>query len=175
MKKALIVAIGKNMAIGQNGKVPWDCKQDLEFFKEKTIGNVVIMGRRTYESIGRPLPDRYNIIVSNTTSVSGDNIITVKTLWEAFKIAERYFHYRGNHVDDTAFVIGGHNMYKEALTWVEQMYITYIQEHVPHADTFFPEFDYSEFEKKTIGIICRPIENEIPYCEFTEYTRKDVK
>ncbi|MBO7275815.1 MAG: dihydrofolate reductase [Clostridia bacterium] len=137
---ALIVARSKNNVIGKDGRIPWFIKGELKQFKELTSGHVVIMGRRSYEEIGRPLPNRKNIVVSNTTSFSGENLVTVGSLKEAIEIS---------HGEDI-FIGGGYRLFEEVLPIVDVMYITEIDTVVENGDVFFPEFDPSLFDM-TVG------------------------
>ncbi|WP_040194076.1 dihydrofolate reductase [Clostridium culturomicium] len=153
---SLIVAYGNNKVIGNLGKMPWDIKGELKRFKELTTGNVVIMGRRTYESIGRPLPDRMNIVISNTKEYNEVNVKTAKSLEEAIRMAG----------DKEIYISGGSRVYEEALSMVEKMYITEVDITID-GDTYFPEFDESRFIKE----INEKVDGEIPYVYVT-YTRK---
>lgn len=132
----LIVARSKNNVIGKNGEIPWKIKGEQKLFKELTTGNVVVMGRKSYEEIGHPLPNRTNIIVSRTTKYEGENLITVSSLEEALKIAD--------HSD--IYVAGGYGLYKEAIPFVDKMYITEVDMVVPDGDVFFPEFNVEDFD-----------------------------
>lgn len=132
----LIVARSKNNAIGKNGQIPWRIKGEQKQFKELTTGNVVIMGRKSYEEIGRPLPNRMNIVVSNTVNYTGENLATVKSLQEALELAG---------TEKNVYISGGYRLFLEALPLVDKMYITEVDTVVEEADTFFPEFDPSEF------------------------------
>lgn len=85
----LIVARSKNNVIGRNGEIPWKIKGEQKFFKELTIGNIVVMGRKSYEEIGHPLPNRQNIIVSKTMKYEGENLITVSSLAEALALSDK--------------------------------------------------------------------------------------
>jgi dihydrofolate reductase len=127
---SLIAAVGKNREIGKDGKLPWRLPADLSRFRELTKGHAVIMGRKTYESIGRPLPDRENFVVTRQADYEAPGCIVVGSLAGAIKQA------RG----DEAFVIGGAEIYREALPYAARMYLTEIDETFP-ADTYFPEFD----------------------------------
>ena len=131
---ALIVAHSKNRVIGNKGRIPWSIKGEQRRFKELTVGNVVIMGRRTFEEIGKPLPNRYTIVISSTKKYEDVNCTTVSSLEEALELS------KGRDV----FISGGVSLYKEALGFVDVMYITEIDMEV-EGDTFFPEFNYSEF------------------------------
>ena len=130
MQKALIVAYGRNGEIGAHGDLPWgrNLPGDLAQFKRRTTGGSIIMGRRTFESIGkRPLPDRENIVVSSTTAgVSG--VLTALSLESAYALA-RY----------PVFIIGGARLYEIALPTVDVIYATEVDATFPDADTFFPK------------------------------------
>lgn len=136
----LIVARSKNNVIGKNGEIPWKIKGEQKQFKELTTGNVVIMGRRSYEEIGHPLPNRETIVVSRTKKFEGDHVTTAQSVAEAIELAQ------GKDV----FISGGYSLYKEAMPLVDVMYITEIDLEVEDGDTFFPEFDVNDFEK-TVG------------------------
>lgn len=151
----LIVAKAKDNAIGKNGKIPWNIPEELQYFKEITVNSVVIMGRKTYESIGHPLSQRINIVISNTKKYSGENLYIVSSLNDALELANRY--------DKEVFIIGGERLYKETIDIVDKMYITEVFIDVKEADTFFPAIDNSKYDidyGKILG-------NEIKY-------RKDV-
>jgi len=153
---SLIVAYANNQVIGNKGCIPWKIKGEQKRFRELTTGNVVIMGRRSYEEIGRPLPNRTTIVVSNTENFDGDNCFTAKSLEEAIKIAG----------DRDIYISGGAKMYEEALPIVEKMYITEIDYDI-EGDTYFPTFNKSLFIKE----IDKVVDGEIPYTYIT-YTRK---
>ncbi|MBE5873698.1 MAG: dihydrofolate reductase [Lachnospiraceae bacterium] len=153
---ALIVAFAKNQVIGNNGCIPWKIKGEQKRFKELTTENVVIMGRRSYEEIGKPLPNRTTIVISNTKNFNGENCFTAKTLKEAIELAG----------DKDIYISGGAKLYEEALPLVEKMYITEIDCDI-NGDTFFPPFDKEQFIKE----IDERYEGEIPYTYVT-YTRK---
>lgn len=158
---ALIVAYSDNRVIGDKGKIPWTLENEKKRFKELTTGNVVIMGRKTYEEIGRPLPNRYTIVVSKTTSFESDNCTTAMSLDDAINIAKEKF----KETKDI-FIAGGEQLYKEAIECVDKMYITKLHARID-GDTYFPEFDESEFEQ----YIDEYVEEIIPYTYMT-YVRK---
>lgn len=153
---ALIVAYSKNRVIGLNGKIPWNIKGEKSRFKELTTGNVVIMGRRTFEEIGRPLPNRTTIVVSNTKIFSDKNCLTAHSLNEAIELS------KGKDI----FISGGERLYKEAIPLVKKMYITEI-DFETEGDTFFPFFDDTLFSKT----IDASFNAAIPY-KYLTYTRK---
>lgn len=136
----LIVARSKNNVIGKNGEIPWNIKGEQKQFKELTTGNVVIMGRKSFEEIGKPLPNRKNIIVSRNEKFSGENLITASSLQEALELTK----------GEKVFVAGGCGLYEEALPLVDVMYITEVDIEIEDGDVFFPEFDETEFEKTVI-------------------------
>lgn len=153
---ALIVAYAKNNVIGLNGKIPWNIKSEQKRFKDLTTNNVVIMGRKTFEEIEKPLPNRYTIVISNTKKFEYDNCTTVSSLKEALEIS------KGKDV----YISGGYAIYKEAIDIVDKMYITEIDLDVK-GDVFFPKFDESKFEK----ILEKTINDDVTYRYYT-YTKK---
>lgn len=153
----LIVARSKNNVIGKKGQIPWKIKGEQSQFKELTTCNVVIMGRKTYEEIGCPLPNRMNIVVSSTANYWGENLATAKSLQQAIEMA-------GNV---KIFIAGGYALFKEAVSLVDKMYITEVDMEIVDGDVFFPEFDEDDFEK----VIGEFRGDEIRYTR-TYYTRK---
>lgn len=152
----LIVAYGKNRVIGNKGCIPWRIKGEQKRFKELTTGNVVVMGRKSYEEIGRPLPNRMTYVVSRTKNFDEEGVKTVASIQEAIDLAG----------DKNVYISGGAGIYKEAMPYVEKMYITEV-ELEPEGDTFFPEFDENEFIRE----VDEEIDGEIPY-KYVTYTRK---
>ncbi len=132
----LIVARSKNNVIGKNGEIPWKIKGEQKQFRELTTGNVVVMGRKSYEEIGHPLPNRKNIIISKTQSYSDTNLITVSSLQEAIKLGD------GKDV----YIAGGYGLFKEAIPLVDKMYITEVDMFIDDGDVLFSEFNSDEFE-----------------------------
>ena len=141
----LIVACAKNNVIGKNGRIPWDLPEDRKRLKELTTGNVVIMGRRTFEEIfakfGRGLPDRETIVVSKNHDFDGEQLCTARSLDEAIAVAREKFPSKD------IFICGGESIYREAISkkLVEKMYITKVDLEID-GDTFFPQFDENEFD-----------------------------
>lgn len=139
----IIAAVAENGVIGAEGKIPWDIPEDLQHFKELTMGHTIVMGRRTYESIGRALPGRQNIIVSSTlTGAEGCAVVT--SLQQALESRER----------EDVFIIGGARLYAEALPLADVLDLTLVHA-APEGDTFFPAFDRQKyrcvFEEKHDG------------------------
>ncbi len=136
---SIIVAVaGKKRVIGKAGGLPWHIPEELKRFKEITLGHPIIMGRRTHESIGKVLPGRTNIVISRDSSYKAEGTIIVHSLDEALRLAQ------GQPGNNEVFVIGGGEIYKQAIALVDKLYLTVIDQEI-EGDTFFP--DYSEFKK----------------------------
>ena len=133
MEKCIIVAISDNNAIGRDNQLLWHISEDLKFFKRTTLGCPVIMGRKTFESIGRALPKRVNIVISRGFSTA-EEVAATTSLEEAFKVAEETNLER-------CFVIGGGQIYSQALPLVDSLIVTHVHTVIEDADTFFPEID----------------------------------
>ena len=162
MEKSIIVAFDRKGAIGRGGTMPWHLKGDLKHFKAETLGFPVIMGRRTFESIGRPLPGRQNIVVSSTqTPLEG--IDTVKSLEEALTLA-------GQSGAEKCFVMGGGMLYKAALPLMDSLVITHIDCEAESPDTFFPEIDPQQWEMVEKSSTIQGEGDDYPYC-FARYRR----
>ena len=130
MEKCIIVAIADNNAIGRNNELLWHISEDLRFFKRTTLGSPVIMGRKTFESIGRALPGRVNIVVSRGFS-TGEEVEVVNSLEDAFAVAE-------DTNLEKCFVIGGGQIYAQALDFADRLVVTHVHTVIEDADTFFP-------------------------------------
>ena len=135
-----IVAASENGVIGKHDWLPWDLPDELQYFRATTMGKPVIMGRKTYDSIGRPMPKRHNIVVSRDTSRVIDGCDVVASVQDAVKMAEK---------DDAteAFVIGGAQLYEQALPLVDRLYFTRVHTVVEGGDTFMPAVDWSQWKK----------------------------
>ena len=131
---SLIAALSENRVIGNQGKLPWHLKDDFRRFKERTLGHPIIMGRKTHESIGRPLPGRTNIVVTRDTSHEIPGCVVVKSLSEALAIAREA-------ESEEIFVIGGGQIYAEALLVADRLYLTLVHA-IMDGDTFFPEYSH---------------------------------
>ena len=133
MEKSIIVAISDNNAIGRDNQLLWHITEDLRFFKRTTLGSPIIMGRKTFESIGRALPKRVNIVVSRNFN-TGEEVAVAPSLEEAFNIAEE------TNLEQ-CFVIGGGQIYAQSLPLVDSLIVTHVHTVIEDADTFFPEID----------------------------------
>ncbi len=135
---SIICVLSKNRAIGKGNKLLWHIPQDLQHFKKITIGHPVIMGRKTFESIGQVLPQRTNIIVTRDKTYRQDKCLITHSLEEAIK--------KGKEIDSKElFVIGGGSIYAQTIDLADKLYLTIVDEFVEDADTFFPE--YNQFNK----------------------------
>ena len=136
----LVVAIGRNGVIGADGELPWPPTGDLAHFKTLTMGHPLIMGRTTYESIGRPLPGRTSIVLTRDASWSADGVVAAPDLARALAAAER--------LDDAVFLIGGAQVYAAALEAgvVDRMVVTHV--HLsPRGDAWFPAIDWEQWSE----------------------------
>ena len=134
---SIIAAIGKNLELGKDNKLLWYIPDDMKRFKMLTMGHPVIMGRTTYQSIGRPLPGRINIILTRDNSYKAPGCIVAYSLEEALTIARETD-------DKEVFIIGGGKVYEQAMNIADKLYLTIVEGKFD-ADTYFPE--YSRFEK----------------------------
>ncbi|WP_166251882.1 dihydrofolate reductase [Marinobacter salicampi] len=144
MRKALIVAMAANRVIGRNNALPWYLPGDLRYFKQATMGKPIIMGRKTWDSIGRPLPGRLNIVVSRDPEWPAPaGACAVNSLEAAFRMAEAQAELEGG---DEVMVIGGGQIYQEALPQIDRMYVTQVHDEVT-GDARFPEVNWDEWEE----------------------------
>jgi len=142
MTLAHIVAASENNVIGAAGLLPWSIPEDLKFFRDTTRGHAVIMGRKTYESLGKPLPNRLNVVVSRQKDYSVPGAIVVATLEEAYAVCKEHVAKWGELV----FIIGGGEIYKQSLKDVDLIYLTRI--HLPYpGDAKYPELELSKFNE----------------------------
>lgn len=134
----IAVAIAENYAIGKDNKLLWHMPEDTKFFKRTTSGHAVIMGRKTFDSVGKPLPNRQNIVVTHKTELEIPGAVVVNSLESAYKAVEQ--------PDAQIFVIGGAEIYKKALPDVQRIYLTTIH-HTFDGDTFFPKLDMDDWQE----------------------------
>ena len=161
MERCLIVAAAENNAIGVRGDLPWHISEDLKYFKKVTHGYPVIMGRTTYESIGRPLPGRKNIVLTGRGELH-PALCCVSSLPEAYAAAEG---------SDKCFIIGGASVYAAVLDSVDKIYLTRVHTTIEDADAFFPELDYSVWELESKSETFTDEETGFEF-EFLVYDRK---
>ena len=133
---SIIVAVARNGMIGGDNKLLWHISEDLKRFKAITMGHPVIMGRKTFESLGRPLPNRMNVVVTRNPHYFADGVVIADSLGEAFGMFP---------VDEEVFVIGGAEIYRQALDFADRFYLTEVDADY-EGDTHFPEWDRGEWE-----------------------------
>lgn len=155
----LIVARAKNGAIGRDGTIPWDLPEDMKFFQRETLGGAVVMGRNTWESLPvKPLPRRYNIVVSSNPTAAD---VVAPTVAAAIKLASNQGYLR-------IYGIGGAGIYEEMLGLANRLLISEVDVQVPDADTFFPEFDPDNWTLAHKA----PLRTNAPACCVHEYLRR---
>ena len=151
---SLIVAMAKNKVIGKDNKLPWQIPEDLKRFKRLTLGHPIIMGRKTFESIGRPLPGRDNLVLSRDPQYQAVGIQSFTSLEEVLQFC------RNNYAtDEEVFVIGGEQIFKQALPLADRIYLTKILSEV-EGDTFFPDFDEQLFRIESQESLSEPLAYE---------------
>lgn len=152
----IIVAIAENYAIGKNNQLLWHMPNDLKHFKTVTFGRTIIMGRKTYESVGKPLPNRRNIVVTRQhIQIPGCEI--VKSIEEAIALCAH---------DDEVFIGGGAEIYRQAMDKTDRIYLTIIHKEFD-ADTFFPEIDYTQWKEVSRENYEPDEKNPLPYSFIT--------
>ncbi len=155
---SIIVAMAKNRVIGKENDMPWHLPADLQHFRKITSEKPIIMGRKTYESIGRPLPKRHNIIISNNRDYKQEGCDVVGSLEEAVKVA--------GDVEEL-FIIGGGFLYNQTINSADKLYLTFIDLEV-EGDTFFPEYEHLNIKKVFSEHHEKDEKNPYNY-EFTEF------
>ena len=165
LRLSILVAMASNRVIGRNGALPWYLPEDLKNFKRLTMGNAIIMGRKTYESIGRPLPGRLNIIITRQKNYHVDAAIIVHSIEEALLSCKKNKAFSGE-----SFIIGGAELYKKTLNLCHRMYITEIQQSFD-GDTFFPKFNPDEWVKTVCEKHKSVNDNDLVY-HFVIFDRK---
>jgi dihydrofolate reductase len=151
MTISIIAALAKNRIIGKNNKLPWNLPADLKHFKKLTLGKPIIMGQKTFESIGRPLPGRANIILSLDENFKPQGCIVANSIEEVLKILEH---------EKEIMIAGGASIYKQFLPLANKMYLTLIDANF-EGDTYFPEFNWEDWE--VIERIENQSDKENPY------------
>ncbi|MBX2808121.1 MAG: dihydrofolate reductase [Cellvibrionaceae bacterium] len=154
---AMIVAMANNRAIGKDNQLLWHLPEDLKYFKRITMGKPIIMGRKTFDSIGRPLPGRLNIVLSRQKNDLGEAVEVVHTLDEAIQLAKTQAAIDGV---DEIMVIGGAQLYAAALDRAEKIYVTQVDADI-EGDCFFPALDAASWQQVA--------HQAMPACEKTAY------
>jgi dihydrofolate reductase len=158
---SLLVAYAHGRVIGKDGKIPWRLPNDLHYVKRVTIGNIVVMGRTTFESIGRPLPLRHNVVLTHDRTLTIPGVTVMHSVEEVLALDDGH---------DDLFVLGGENVYRQFLPLADRLYITEI-DYKTEGDTFFPEWDRSAFHLISIQEGTLDEKNLLPHT-FYVYERK---
>lgn len=142
MSYSIIAAIGRNNELGKNNGLIWSLPNDLKFFKEKTTGKTIIMGRKTFESLPRMLPNRKHIVLSSSDNFPEgvESFDSLEELFQAYK-----------NLEDEMFVIGGGSVYKAFLEYASKLYLTEVDAECKDADTFFPNFDKNDWDREFLS------------------------
>ena len=147
---SMIVAVSENGGIGKQGEIPWRLSADLKLFKQRTMGHHLILGRKTYESIGRPLPGRKMVVISRQPDYQAEDCQVVSSLDAAINLAE-------GAGESEAFIGGGGEIYKLAMPKADRIYLTRVHTEV-ESDTFFPELDWKDWE--ALDVFDHPADGE---------------
>jgi len=137
MSLSIIVAMARNRTIGVNNTLPWQCSEDLKHFKALTMGHHIIMGRKTYDSIGKPLPGRITVVVTHDRNLKIEGCLIAHSLQEAISVCAN---------DPQIFIVGGADIYMQSLQLADMLHITEIQQDV-EGDAYFPECDLEKWQE----------------------------
>ena len=163
---AMIAALADNHVIGFDNRMPWHLPADLKHFKAITLGKPIIMGRKTWDSLGRPLPGRLNLVVSRQPDLQLEGAETFTDLDSALTRAEQWAREQGV---DELMLIGGAQLYAQALPQAQRLYLTRI-EASPEGDAFFPDYDQAEWQ--CIDSQAHPAEGDAPAYRFETWQRR---
>lgn len=160
-----IVAVGENNVMGRNNDIPWYLPADLKYFKKTTLGHHIIMGRKTFQSIGRPLPKRTNVVITRQPFYIASGCVMTNSIEQALQIA-------ADNGEEEVFIIGGGEIYKHSQAYWDKLYLTKVDVKIDDGDTFFPEVDFSEWEEIFTEQHQADEKNEMDY-SFHIYNRKE--
>ncbi|HHX35403.1 MAG TPA: dihydrofolate reductase [Gammaproteobacteria bacterium] len=162
---SLIVAATRNQVIGQDNQMPWHLPNDLRYFKQRTLGKPIIMGRKTWESLGRPLPGRLNIVISRQNDIALEGAEIFTDLAQAIQRGQEWATEQGV---DEVMVIGGGQIYQQALALAQRVYLTRIELEL-EGDTFFPVLDAQHWQQTDAQT--HPAQNQEPGYTFEVWQR----
>jgi dihydrofolate reductase len=161
MSLSIIVAMAKNRTIGVNNTLPWRCPEDLKHFKALTMGHHMIMGRKTFDSIGKPLPGRTTVVVTRDKGLKIEGCLIAHSLQDAISLCAG---------DAEAFIVGGADIYSQSLQLADTLYVTEIQQDV-EGDAHFPEFDRNLWQETARDMRTQETPQPLDY-HFVTYRRK---
>ena len=162
MKIKIIVAISNNNAIGKDNLLLWKLSTDLKMFKELTTNNVIIMGRKTFDSLGKALPNRINMVITRNKYFDADNVVSINNLNKAIELSREY--------DKDVYVIGGGQIYEQAMPIADELIVTHVNCE-KDADTFFPTIDLKNWQILSSEKFGKDSKNEYDF-EIVHYIRK---
>ena len=157
-----IVALAKGNVIGKDNDIPWYLPEDFKYFKRKTMGHHILMGRKCFQSIGRPLPKRTNIVITRDPFFMGSDIIVLNSIEEGIELARQ-------QGEEELFIIGGGTIYDQTMNLWDKLYLTEVDLEV-EGDVFFPEVSPAEWREVSSDAHPADEKNEYPYC-FKIYER----
>ena len=160
MKLSIIACVGENLELGKNNDLIFHIKEDMQYFKEITLNHIVVMGRKTFESLPGILKDRKNVVITRSKDITFHDDVEVFRSIEEF--LEQYKDYQGE-----IFVIGGASIYRQFLLYCDKIYLTEVHKSI-EADVYFPEFDKDLYEKE----IVKSGESKTLKYDFVVYRRK---
>lgn len=155
MRVSFIVAKSENNVIGVNNKLPWHLKDDLQNFKKITMGHHILMGRKTFESIGKPLPGRMSLVVSTEPRANQDQVLWFNSIFRAIKQAER-------NGETELFIIGGEKVFKAALSLVDRIYLSEVKTSLD-GDAFFPQLSLKNWKKVSEQVFPKNADNDYEF------------
>lgn len=167
VKQTIVVAVSRNGVIGRDGDMPWRLSTDLKRFKALTLGKPVIMGRKTFQSIGKPLPGRANIVVSRNSDFAPDNVTLARSLQEATVLAATLA--RADGLNEIC-VIGGGEIYRQAIATADVLHVTHVEAEVD-GDTSFPSIDPAIWQADAEVLVPAGEKDNFPTC-FITYRRR---
>ncbi len=158
-----ILAVSKNGVIGIDNQLPWRLSDDLKFFKKTTLNSYIIMGRKSYESIGRPLPKRTNIIISRNLDYKADGCIVVHSIQEAINLAQQ-------NNQKEIFIIGGATIYEQSIDWIDRFYISNVDCEIQNGTAFFSMSLLENWKKMSSEKYTKNVKNDFDF-EVNIYER----
>jgi dihydrofolate reductase len=154
----IMAAIAENNALGKDNQLIWYLPADLKRFKKTTLNHVVIMGRKTFESLGKPLPNRTNIIITRDKKYKAEGCVVVNSLTKALKVAK--------NIDENPFILGGAEIYKQAMPFADKLDLTFVH-HKFEADVFFPKIDKKIWKETSQEVFKADDKNKYDYSFLT--------
>ena len=157
MQVSILVAVGQNGEIGKDNQLLWKLSDDLKLFKKRTLGHAIIMGRKTYDSIGKPLPGRVNIVISQNKNLKIEGCTVVHSIEEAIKSAEEQTD------KEEIFIIGGQQIFELSAPIATKLYLTEVNAAFPDADTFFDVNPFKNWEVASTQSFAKSDKNEYSF------------